>query len=294
MNRRNLIQLGTLVVSLISLVPSASAAISKNDARAAIARMAGMSLPKSAVHTGSIVSSSDSTAEVAADLDLAFRFAEESGGLWRIKELRTGEGEWQPIEFFVRSTGLQLSPETCDNKDNFQRTTLPLSVRRARCLLADLFGVQMPSDTLRIRSVSTGLGLRRSALIESVVGASFRLKKDARGWRVSELKTGNRDWLNLEGVPSSIDALKRTRATDELNQIATALDAYRQARGNFVVTDKHHVLIDNLNPEFLHQVLRLDPWGHPYRYSGERDRFTLRSVGPDGKENTADDLTLSR
>jgi general secretion pathway protein G len=38
----------------------------------------------------------------------------------------------------------------------------------------------------------------------------------------------------------------------------------------------------------------LDPWGHPYHYkllSGGAKDFDLRSDGPDGKPNTADDIS---
>jgi len=36
----------------------------------------------------------------------------------------------------------------------------------------------------------------------------------------------------------------------------------------------------------------MDPWHQPYRYQGERDHFILRSTGPDGKADTADDIQL--
>ncbi|MFN2513751.1 MAG: type II secretion system protein GspG [Pyrinomonadaceae bacterium] len=40
-------------------------------------------------------------------------------------------------------------------------------------------------------------------------------------------------------------------------------------------------------------MIRLDPWQEPYQYRGERDNFTLRSLGPDRKDNTADDIVIT-
>jgi type II secretion system protein G len=43
----------------------------------------------------------------------------------------------------------------------------------------------------------------------------------------------------------------------------------------------------------LLKALTLDPWGQPYRYvyPGRHGAFDLFSVGPDGQEDTADDVT---
>ena len=50
--------------------------------------------------------------------------------------------------------------------------------------------------------------------------------------------------------------------------------------------------IDYLTPRYLVQVIRVDPWHQPYKYLGERDHFTLRSTGPDGKADTPDDILV--
>jgi len=53
------------------------------------------------------------------------------------------------------------------------------------------------------------------------------------------------------------------------------------------------VLIDHLSPHYLERVIRLDPWNRPYQYQGERDHFSLRSNGPDGKSGTGDDVLFN-
>jgi hypothetical protein len=51
--------------------------------------------------------------------------------------------------------------------------------------------------------------------------------------------------------------------------------------------------MDHLSPRYLAKIIRVDPWNHPYKYEGQRDRFTLHSLGSDGKDLTADDIQLS-
>jgi hypothetical protein len=75
--------------------------------------------------------------------------------------------------------------------------------------------------------------------------------------------------------------------------ISRALEKFRKDRGFYVVSDSEAVAVDHLSPRYLSRVIRVDPWSQPYEYVGERDRFTLRSRGPDGKANTPDDLTIA-
>ena len=69
--------------------------------------------------------------------------------------------------------------------------------------------------------------------------------------------------------------------------------ADRRERGAFVVSDRESVLIDHLSPHYLTRVIRVDPWHRPYHYEGQQERYSLRSLGPDGKPNTPDDIVVS-
>jgi hypothetical protein len=273
------------------------AELTRKEAKQLISKVAGMSLPSSAVRIESINSTGDSGAEVSTELQLVFRLARDESGQWQVRELRTSDGHWENIELIIHAAKIDLQEQRCGTKDALGpvKPKPDLSVKRARCLIASLFEVTMPSDSVRIQEISDlGLGSLPSAIAVSLVRAEFRLVKDSHGWQVTEFHSGNRSWIKLESVPVEIDALKRARTNEDLNSIAAALEAYRRARGSFVVADKHAVLIDNLTPHFLHRVIRLDSWHHPFQYQGSSDHFTLRSLGPDGKENTADDIVLTR
>jgi hypothetical protein len=271
------------------------AQLNKKEAKRLITRVAGMSLPSSAVRIENINSTGESTAEASTELELVFRLAREDSGQWQVKELRTADGRWENIELILHAAKVDLQEDKCGAKDALVRVKPEpgLTVKRARCLIASLFDVPMPSDAVRIREISD-LGVGSSAVATSLVRADFRFVKDAQGWRVIEFHSGNRSWIKLESVPDEVDALKRARTNEDMNTIAAALEAYRRVRGSFVIAEKHSVLIDSLTPRFLHRVIRLDSWHHPFQYQGTSDHFTIRSLGPDGKENTADDLVVTR
>jgi hypothetical protein len=295
MINRPTLGIGLLLLLFFLPVLVARAELSQKQARKAIAQAAGMSLPSSSVRIERMVSSSDVSAEVASQLELVFRFARDEHR-WRIKEVRTGDAQWEDVEAMMRALRIEVGEDKCSASDENGHVTSAseLTSKRARCLVANLFSVTLPSDAVRIKDISRlSLGPQPSAIAVTLVQADFRLTKDSMGWHVTGFRSGTRDWAAIESAPSMLDTIKSERTTEDLKAIATALAAFRKERGSFVISDKHSALIDVLTPRFLSRVIRIDSWGRPYRYYGERDRFTLRSLGPDGKENTDDDIVIS-
>ncbi|HZN05131.1 MAG TPA: type II secretion system protein GspG [Pyrinomonadaceae bacterium] len=266
--------------------------LSSSQARKAIQTAAGMSLPSDSVRVQRI----DGT-EATAELHLVFRVTQHDGR-WRLSEVRTGQDRWERLDVIARAMNVEIADDECDAPSQFARTAdaAELTTKRARCLVAGLFGVTLPSDDVRIRDVSPfGLALGSSdatALIDALVQLDFRFARERRGWEVVAIKSRNRDWTDVRGIVSSMDQLKRSMATEELSLIAQALDSYRRDRGIFVVSDKGSVLIDHLSPKYLSRVIRLDPWSRPYQYQGEQTAYSLSSLGPDGKPNTPDDIVV--
>jgi hypothetical protein len=296
MTKHTLTRASWLISLFLLTSVTAHAELSQKQARNLIAKTAGMSLSSSAVRVDRVTSSGTS-AEASAEIELVFRFERNSKGRWRVKELRTAEARWEDIDSIVQALSLADSQSDCDPSDQAGRlkADTSLSTKKARCLIATLLSVPLPSDAVRIKSISgLAIGPEPSALAVSSIRANFRFVRDSRGWRVSEFHSGTRQWLNIEGLGSSIASAKLTRTNQQLNLIASALDAYKRDRGSFVVSDKHSVLIDHLSPQYLRRIIRVDSWQHPFRYQGDREHFSLRSLGPDGKENTSDDIVVSR
>jgi len=285
-----------VVCGLFLLAVEARADLSSSQARKAIQSMAGISLPSSSVRVSRITNSTEG-AEASAELALVFR-ATQHDGRWRLTEVRTGQDRWERLEVISKALNVELANDRCDAPSEFARTadSMALTTKRSRCLVAGLFGVSVPSDAVRIREVSPfGLSLGSSdasALISVLVQLDFRFAREQRGWQVASVRSGDRDWIDVRGIAAAVDQLKRSAATNELSLIAQALDKYRSERGFYVVSDKESVLIDHLSPRYLTPVIRLDPWFRPYQYDGEQTHYSLRSLGPDGKPNTGDDIVV--
>ena len=284
-------------VCLIFSPTHARADLSKNQARKLIQTMAGWSLPGSAVRVASVNSSGNESAEVGAEIQTIFRLRLRDGR-WELSEVRTGQDRWERLDVIARAAKVELPVGECDAPSQFvrSRSSSELTNKRARCLVASLLGVQLPSDDIRIKDIAPfglSLGPESSALVTALVRADFRFARDASGWRLVGFKSGNRDWANVNDLPTAMDQIKRSTASEDLSTIAKALSDFRRDRGSFVVSDKESVLIDHLSPRYLTRVIRVDPWQRPYHYDGQQDRFSLRSVGPDGKPNTPDDIVVS-
>jgi hypothetical protein len=165
-----------------------------------------------------------------------------------------------------------------------------LSPNQARKLIANMAGIKLPSNAVRVREVSAQ---GSSALVVAQVETAFRFAKGEDGkWRVAEIRTGDNRWEDVEQLVRAVNREKAERARAELETLATALEAFRRERGFYVVANGEGTLVDHLNPRYLARVIRVDPWHQPYLYEGTQTAFTLRSAGADGKENTPDDVII--
>jgi hypothetical protein len=165
-----------------------------------------------------------------------------------------------------------------------------LTPKEARKLIARMAGIELPSDAVRVKDIST---VGNTAVVVAQVETAFRLVKDDKGkWRIAEIRTGDRRWEDLDTLVKALNVEKTARARAELESIATALESFRRERGFYVESKSAAALIDNLNPHYLARVIRVDPWHQPYEYEGSRSSFVLRSSGPDEKPNTPDDVTV--
>ncbi len=73
------------------------------------------------------------------------------------------------------------------------------------------------------------------------------------------------------------DVVKRFRASEAVDDLRFKIDAYRFEHGAY--------------PQTLDAITkRVDPWGRPYVYRYNNYTFILLSLGPDGKDGTADDI----
>jgi hypothetical protein len=166
-----------------------------------------------------------------------------------------------------------------------------LAPKEARKLIAKMAGIDLASNEVRVKDVSVS---GDSAVVVAQVETAFRFEKRGDQWRVAEIRTGNNKWEDLDMLVKALNSEKSARAKAELDSVATALESFRRDQGAFLESNSEATLIDHLNPTYLRRVVRFDPWHQPYQYEGTRTSYVLRSLGPDGKPDTADDLVLSK
>lgn len=90
------------------------------------------------------------------------------------------------------------------------------------------------------------------------------------------------------------DEAKRTKAAADLRSIEQSLHLYKLDSGTYPTTDQglkalvtrpeSGIVPARWNPEGYLEKVPLDPWGHPYLYLSNGDRYTLKSFGADGEE----------
>jgi len=270
-------------------------ALTAKQARKLIAEMPGVALKTGVIHVGDVRSIDNDTAQAAAEIAMPFKL-EKSDGDWRVAEFRTGQERWESVDLVARALKVELNDRACQLLEIEPAARTDPSNRQARCLVADLLGIQLPSDSIRIREISSlslPLSSKDFAVVDTLLTVEFQFSRSDGSWRVSGVRTGNHAWVNPETIFNALNTEKIAAARAELETLARGLEDFRRQTGHYVEAKSGRVLVDFLSPRYLRQIIRLDPWGHPYLYEGTQSSFSLRSLGPDGQENTSDDLAIT-
>lgn len=199
-----------------------------------------------------------------------------------MRKLRT----WKTLSLCLALTSLALFGAL-----SYAAVVKDLDEKEASRLIARLIGFEgKAKDTVRVKDIQL---LGSSALVTADVSTAFRFDKRDGKWRVAEVRIGDNKWEDVEILTRAVGVEKNARARAELETIRTALEAFKRERGFYVNAENSAALFDFLAPRYIARIIRTDPWHHPYRYTGDRQTFTLSSDGADGKKGTADDISLS-
>lgn len=90
------------------------------------------------------------------------------------------------------------------------------------------------------------------------------------------------------------DEARQTKAAVDLRAIEEALHLYKLDNGFYPSTEQglsalvrkpeSGLIPRNWNPEGYLEKVPTDPWGNPYIYLGDGERYALKSYGADGEE----------
>jgi Type II secretion system (T2SS), protein G len=166
-----------------------------------------------------------------------------------------------------------------------------LNAARARDILRRLGGAELPKAQVRVINVQPGL-TGREVVVEAQVETAYRFMNTATGWKIAEVRLGDRQWESVELVTEAVRREKNRRTAALMQQIAQGLEAYRRDQSSYPNADNIIVLLDQLAPRYVSASLRFDLWGMPFSYRGTAAGYQLTSAGNDKQPGTNDDLMI--
>ncbi|MCA1629985.1 MAG: type II secretion system protein GspG [Acidobacteria bacterium] len=308
---------------------AAKGELKKSDAQKLIAALSLLELSKGAVTVKEITSDA-SSATVNAAVKMGFRYERDAKGVWHVAEVRVGERQWEEFDLLARAAGADAVARARAALDSVAAELVELSLAKKKrddeekkkkeasredAAAAEKGGKgkkksgaadkkaegaadkngsnddALVRGALRVKSPETALsGMGKSAVVEAEVEGVFEFVRDGGSWRVAAARLGGERLADFDATVRKLDSEKAARARADLESLAAALEAFRRERGFYVVADSGVVLVDHLNPRYTDRFIRLDPWHRQYEYEGTPERFTLRSLGADGKPHTVDDI----
>jgi hypothetical protein len=164
-----------------------------------------------------------------------------------------------------------------------------LTSSEARRLIATVGGINLPKENVHIRELRVSGG---RAIVEALVQNAFEFSNQEGRWEVSKVRVGDREWESVELVTTAVRKEKILRTTDDLREIAKAIEAFRGDRGFLPPARDFPALIDHLTPKYLPRVIREDYWFQSYLYTPMPDGYRIESLGPDGKPGSGDELVI--
>jgi len=136
------------------------------------------------------------------------------------------------------------------------------------------------------------IGDHAVAEIQITTGVKM-IKKDGE-WVIEEVRVGDRHWEKAEDLLTVVRDKRTGNTLQQMDQIAEGIAHYSKVQGETPQVTNFEELIDLLSPRFLERIIRIDGWANPFSYQTQgRDNYDLRSSGPDGALETADDLVNS-
>lgn len=173
----------------------------------------------------------------------------------------------------------------------FAETSGSLNFARAREILRRFGGGELPKAAVRVKSVQPGL-TGNDVIVEAQVETAYRFVSSPAGWKIAEIRLGDRQWESVELVTEAVRREKNRRTAALMQQIAQGLEAYRRDQGGYLTTDSIVTLLDQLAPRYVASSQRFDLWGTPFSYRGTSTGYQLTSAGDDKQIGTGDDLII--
>ncbi len=120
---------------------------------------------------------------------------------------------------------------------------------------------------------------------------AVKMIKEDDEWVIDEVRIGDRRWEKAEFIIAVLNEKRTARTRSDLNTLSSGISQYRNQHSKLPPAKDFEELTDALAPDYMGQVTRLDAWSNTFSYRAiSPSEYDLRSAGPDGEIDTADDL----
>ncbi len=154
--------------------------------------------------------------------------------------------------------------------------------------IRNLDNAQLKKDEIEILDVQQSGDL---TIAEVKIQTALKLRRVGESWHLEEIRLGDRRWEKADVILAAISQQREQIAGRQLADIQSAIESYRSSYGELPAAEDFQQLIDALSPLYLTQVIRLDPWSRGFYFHRISEAtYDLRSAGPDGEFQTADDI----
>ena len=92
-----------------------------------------------------------------------------------------------------------------------------LNASTARSLIQTILGSDFKKDQVVVKSIKSASG--DTPIVEAQVETAYRFSRDGRGWKVAEVRLGDRHWESVELVDEAIRREKARRTQALLDRI---------------------------------------------------------------------------
>lgn len=133
--------------------------------------------------------------------------------------------------------------------------------------------------------------LGNHAVATVTLKTAVKMIKQDEQWVIDEVRIGDRRWEKAEFIIAVLNEKRTARTRSNLKTLSSGIRQYLSQHSKLPPAKDFRQLIDALSPDYLEQVTRLDAWSNPFSYRAlSASGYDLRSAGPDGTIDTADDL----
>jgi len=165
-----------------------------------------------------------------------------------------------------------------------------LSQNEIRKQIAELGSSTLTPDAVSIRRVVSQSGDHLIAETSVELAVQFERDSASSPWHIASVRLGDKNWVSVPQFIAALQEVERKTTSTSLAKLVAGVTTYRQRNGSLPVAKDIRALSDVLHPLYMTDLVLDDAWGRPIELETLDSNIRFRSLGPDGKSGTADDI----